>query len=318
MSLRYQLYRSLWDRQLIPAGAQRYIYKRLTKLGEAPDAPFTKDFFGLQYHGNLNRNIDFNIYFYGAFEKPLLFFLRDAMHSMAPQDTVFIDIGANVGQHSLFMAAHGCAVHSFEPFAPVREQLQKQISANHLQTIQVHPVGLSNDNTRLPFYAPTGNNVGIGSFDASTTSKGNVAIGELELVRGDDALSALGVTRIDLMKMDVEGFEKLALAGLQQTLLSTRPLLVCEITYGQALSFGSPEDLLAHLPPHYQLFTFNKRKADGSKDRRRDARSRHSGEYRLLPLQGFLASGQDDIIACPEEKIPLLPLRNLSQLAATQ
>ena len=113
------------------------------------------------------------------------------------------------------------------------------------------------------------------------------------------------------MKMDVEGFEKPALSGLRETLQRTRPLLVCEITYGQPLSFTSLEEFRQHLPENYELYTFDKRKADGSKDRRRDARSRVTGEYRLLPMREFLSSGQDDVIACPVEKCSQLPLSNL-------
>lgn len=312
MSFRYSIYRFLWDQKWVPQRFSRNVYKRLSKLGEAPDAPFVRDFFGLQYHGNLNCNIDFNIYYYGAFEKPLLFFLRDTMQRLSPSAPVFVDIGANVGQHSLFMAAHGNQVHSFEPFEPVRSQLQKQIAANDLHSITVHPLGISNENTRLPFFAPTGNNVGIGSFDSGTTSKGNVSIGELELVKGDDFFPSAGIDRIDLMKIDVEGFEKLAIEGLQDTLAATRPVIVCELTYGQSLSFKSIEELRRYLPEDYQLFTFDKRKADGSKDRRRDGLSRHSGEYKIVPLNALQSRGQDDVIACPAEKSALLPQQNLS------
>src|SRR5690606_30665189 len=151
------------------------------------------------------------------------------------------------------------------------ERLLHQIALNKLMHIKVHPVGLSDRNVHLPFFAPTGRNMGIGSFDASTTSKGNVSIGDLELVRGDDYFLMQGIVRIDLLKMDVEGFEKPALHGLRETLRRLRPLIVCEITYGKELSFTSRQDLLDHLPPDYELFTFDKRKADGSKARRRDA-----------------------------------------------
>lgn len=313
MSFSYQCYRFIWDKHLVPARFTRSVYKRLSKLGPAPDSPFVQDFYGLQYYGNLTNNIDFNIYFYGAFEKPLLYFLRDTLSRLNKDKAIFVDIGANVGQHSLFMAAHGAQVHSFEPFDRVRNQLQMQIDKNALTSITVHPLGLSNENTRLPFFAPTGNNAGIGSFDASTTSKGNVSIGELELVKGDDYLAAQSITTIDIMKMDVEGFEKFAIEGLQKSLSDTRPIIVCEITYGQSLSFESLEQLENALPENYKLFTFNKRKADGSKDRRRDALSRHSGDYSIIALTQFLSSGQDDVIACPTEKCDLLPMHNIDR-----
>lgn len=311
MSATDSLCRLLWKTQCLPEALARVVYKRLARSGMPPDYPFTRDFYGIRYQGNLNNNIDFNIYFYGAFEKPLLYFLRDAHAALGRRDTVFVDVGANIGQHSLFMSRLAGQVHSFEPFAKVRARLQSQIDNNHLNNICVHPLGLSNENARLPFFAPTGSNEGIGSFDASTTSKGNVSIGELELVRGDDYFPQAGIENIDILKMDVEGFEKFALQGLRQTLSRTRPLLVCEITYGKDLSFATMEELLVHLPPDYQLYTFDKRKQDGSKARRRDARSRHSGEYRLIPFTRLLADGQDDVIACPSEFAAQLPLHNL-------
>jgi FkbM family methyltransferase len=299
----------LWNTGHLPSALARVVYKRLAKRRMAPDHPFSQDFFGLQYQGNLNNNIDFQIHFYGAFEKPLLFFLRDALAALGKPQSVFVDVGANIGQHSLFMSRFAAQVHSFEPFAKVRDRLLLQIAHNRLENIRVHALGLSNENARMPFFAPTGSNEGIGSFDASTTSKGNVAIGELELVKGDDYLEREGIDRIDILKMDVEGFEKLALQGLRETLLTTRPLLVCEVTYGKPLSFASLEEFESHLPPDYRLFTFDKRKLDGSKARRRDARSRQSGEYHIIPFSAWRSSGQDDIIACPLESVPVLPLQ---------
>ncbi len=314
VSLADRLYRFLWNRQRAPSAWARHVYKRLARRGIAPDAPFTREFFGLIYQGNLRNNVDFDVYFYGAFEKPLLFFLRDAMHSLGCALTrgqcVFVDVGANVGQHSLFMAAHGARVYAFEPFAPVREQLQRQLDANRLAQVSVYPVGLGDENSRLPFFAPSGSNSGIGSFDPGTAATGNRCIGELALARADDYFPKQAIERIDLVKIDVEGFEKMTLAGMRETLRRTRPVIVCELTYGKALSLATLEELRDHLPEGYSLFAFDTRKADGSKARRRGARSRLSGEYRIIPFTGLLQWGQDDVIACPDEKTALLPRAN--------
>ena len=303
VSLTYKFCHLLWRQSWVTPGLARILYKRMSKSGKAPDFAFTRDFFGVSYQGNLSNNIDFNIYYYGAFEKPLLYFLRDTMANLNPEQPVFVDVGANIGQQSLFMAAQGSTVHSFEPFDKVRNRLQLQINTNKLRSVSVHPVGLSNEDASLPFFAPTGHNEGIGSFDASTTSKGNVSIGELQLVKGDDYFASHKIDCIDIMKVDVEGFEKPALQGLRDTLNKTRPVLVCEITYGESLSFHSVSELLQHLPEDYVLFTFDNRKSDGSKARRRDARSRVTGDYRIIPYTAMLPSGQDDVIACPREKL---------------
>ena len=54
------------------------------------DFDFTADFFGMSY--------------YGAFERPSLFLLRDLMRAVAGNTGTLIDIGANTGHHSLYMS----------------------------------------------------------------------------------------------------------------------------------------------------------------------------------------------------------------------
>lgn len=310
VKLSHAIYKTLWHiAPFRPTVAGRFVYKRLVKAGIAPSYEFTADFFGVRYHGNLTNNIDFNVFYYGAFEKSLVYFLSDALNALAPRG-IFIDIGANVGHHSLYMANFASKVHAFEPFAPVLEKLAAQIRRNSLDNIELHPVGLSDANTRMPFYAPTGRNAGIGSFDASTAQKGNQVIGDLELVRADDYFVRKGIKQVDLIKMDVEGFEKPALLGMKQVLEKSRPLVVMEITYRKPFSFTSLDDLKSALPDGYSLFTFKTRKASGKKARHREARSRVTGRYRIIPYVAFRTTSQDNIIACPDEKAELLPRKN--------
>ena len=303
------LYRLLWRCQRrLPKSLSRSLYKRMSRRGIAPDHTFVTDFYGVRYRGSLDNNIDFNVYYYGAFEKHVLHFLGDTITAIAPKDGVFIDIGANVGQHSLYMQRLGRTVIAFEPWEPVRTRFERQIAANGIANIEVQPLGLSNDNSRLPFYAPSGDNAGVGSFDASSVGKGNLPVGELELVRGDDFFAARPDLKIDLVKIDVEGFEKFALQGLQATLTKNRPVVICELSYDTQVSFRTLAELQEVFPEHYRLFTFDTRKPDGSKARRREGRARHTGAYRLVPFERLLPSGQDDIIACPAELLGALPM----------
>ncbi len=316
MNLAHGLFKFVWNQTWIGLKHKKTVYKKLCRYGEVPDAPFTQDFFGLQYQGNLNNSIESSIYFLGAFEKPLLFFLRDTMLQLrqeAGESPVnFFDVGANIGQHSLFMSLHADQVHSFEPYKAVSEKLKRHIELNKIDNITLHPVALGNKTEQLDFFAPTGRNQGIGSFDADTVSKGNVNLGKLELLRGDDYLQQRQLQELALLKIDVEGFEKNVLEGLRGTLDHARPVIVVEVTYGNALSFLSLDDLTAVLPANYSLFRFDNRKADGSKARRRDAQAKRSGTYELLPCSKWRNGGQDDVIACPNEKLALLPRQNLS------
>jgi hypothetical protein len=114
------------------------------------------------------------------------------------------------------------------------------------------------------------------------------------------------------MKIDVEGFEKRTLKGLRQTLIRQRPIIVCELSYCAELSFNNREDFVAAMPEDYEFFVFDIRKPDGSKARRKGAKAKRSGYYRLIPHRGWRDKGQDDIVACPTEKVELLPLESLA------
>ena len=288
---------------------RKFLYRQLRRNGKTPDYAFSKDFYGLKYKGNLNNNIDANVFFYGAFEKPLLFFLRDTLNALKNETpkAIFVDIGANVGHHSIFLSKFASQVLAFEPYPKVNMQFKQQIAHNNISNIQIFETGLSDRRETLNYYAPTGNNEGIGSFDESSIGKGNTSYGKLELQEGDQVIESDSWKDIKLIKIDVEGFEKKVIKGLSRTIEEERPVIVCEITYGQQLSFVSIEELKSYLPKNYEILTFNTRKLDGSKDKRKGSLAKRSGFYELISLTQWRSSGQDDIVMIPNEKSTIIP-----------
>ena len=288
---------------------RKFLYRQLRRNGKTPDYAFSKDFYGLKYKGNLNNNIDANVFFYGAFEKPLLFFLRDTLNALITETpkAIFMDIGANVGHHSIFLSKFASQVLAFEPYPKVNMQFKQQIAHNNISNIQIFETGLSDRRETLNYYAPTGNNEGIGSFDESSIGKGNTSYGQLELREGDQIIESDSWKNIKLIKIDVEGFEKKVIKGLSRTIEEERPVIVCEITYGQQLSFVSIEELGSYLPQNYEILTFNTRKLDGSKDKRKGSLAKRSGFYELISLKQWRSSGQDDIVMIPTEKSKIIP-----------
>ena len=288
---------------------RKFLYRQLRRNGRTPDYAFSKDFYGLKYKGNLNNNIDANVFFYGAFEKPLIFFLRDTLNALKTETpkAIFIDIGANVGHHSIFLSKFASQVLAFEPYPKVNIRFKEQIAYNNISNIQIFENGLSDRRETLNYYAPTGNNEGIGSFDESSIGKGNTSYGKLELQEGDQVIESDSWKNIKLIKIDVEGFEKKVIKGLTRTIEEERPVIVCEITYGQQLSFASIEELSCYLPQNYEILTFDTRKLDGSKDKRKGSLAKRSGFYKLIPLKQWRSSGQDDIVMIPNEKSAIIP-----------
>lgn len=221
----------------IPFGIRDRIIRAIAPPNAA-GRDFTVPFFGQLYAGNLSSFIDWSVYFYGAYEGALLGFLRDC----ASSGTVFADIGANTGHHTLFMAGRVKQVHAFEPWQPVRERLEARIALNRLRNVTVHPLGLGRDDAALPFAAPGGGkNAGQGTF------RTDPGFGDGELLpvaNGDRYFTQHGIAP-DLMKIDVEGLEPDVLAGLTETIARCRPVIVAEWS-PWSRNAGDPADALPH------------------------------------------------------------------------
>jgi FkbM family methyltransferase len=215
---------------------------------------FEVEYFGYRYRGNTGNLVDAYTYYFGAYEKPQLFFMRDTLTATGPQ-AVTLDVGANLGLYTLVAARYSGLVHAFEPYPPVLERLRHNLESNQVPNVTVHPVGLGATKAALPFAPPPDDNLGLGSFEHAT---GGTADQRLKVVAGDVYLREAGVTRVDFIKMDIEGFEKPALAGLRQTLQRDRPIVLLEVSTnpGESGLFASADDLRAAFPEGYAFFDF--------------------------------------------------------------
>jgi FkbM family methyltransferase len=255
---------------------------------------------GIRYEGNLRNGIDSDIFYYGAYEKPILFLLRDVMRAVYANQGTFIDIGANTGQHSLFMSRYAKAVHAFEPWEPVLKRFRRMVTNNDIKNIAIYPFGLGDENSKKPFYKPPADNLGAGSF-VEGFGKDNSYEGELEIRIGDDALEKARVTSVALMKMDIEGYEKLALKGLRRTLQVHRPIVEFELTIDpkSPVSIKNKDELTALFPEGYEFLVFS------------DKNDKSTGAYFLEPISEipFDRARQFNMVAYLKEKKNGIPLK---------
>jgi len=253
---------------------------------------------GVLYTGHSGNFIDFQVLMYGAYEKPMLHFVRDTLEGWAARDGVFLDVGANTGQHSLFMSSFAAEVHAFEPYEPVLARFRAMIESNGIENIVVHPVGLGREPARVPFHEPHETNMGTGSFVDGFRGH-DAAVSVLEIVVGDDALAAAGVQRVHVAKVDVEGFEKPVLEGLRATLERSRPVIVLELSIDPASDdlFASEAELLEALPADYACRALQSDGAD-----------LWTGSYRLAPCQlDFTRKHQRSLVWYPREREASVP-----------
>ena len=195
---------------------------------------FSIPFFGYRYIGVSDSFIDWSAFFYGAYEDELLAEIGRLLRSI--EKPLIVDVGANSGHHSLFFASlNDASVHAFEPNPELWSGFEQLIDANRLaQKIHLHKFGLGKSDDELIFYPPSGSNRGTGTF-RKARNIGAKETDRLPVHHGDRCLSDLGISQIDLIKVDVEGFEKDVIEGLENTLKTTRPILWIEIS-------GSPDE----------------------------------------------------------------------------
>jgi len=253
------------------------------------DYPFTSDLMGLKYKGNAGNYIERMIYFCGAYEKYMLNFLKHIVSKLKKDNLVFVDVGANVGNHSLFMSQYVKEVHAFEPYEVVRKSFEDNIKLNGIKNIKIHPVGVGDENAKIPFYAPTDFNEGAGSFVEDTRDE-NKLYSELEVVKGDEAFEKYGINKVDFLKVDVEGFEKKVFDGLKNNMRKNRPIVVFELLKATRDAFGGFEGMKKTFPEDYDFLRFSKASRDG-------------GSYKTAPFDYDAVYKRKDVIACPIEKM---------------
>jgi FkbM family methyltransferase len=287
LPLRYRLQR-LFGRQHWIRRGRDLVLRRLCDPDSAPALPFTVPFFGAVYKGRLDNFIDWSVFHFGAYARHELLLLADIADSLASTSgapPAFFDVGANVGNHTLFLAARGCPVFAFEPFAPVRERLLEKAQLNPQLSIRVLAFGLADHDAVLSFTPPSGANVGTGSFGG----EGAPASLALPVRRGDGAIAELGLPPIGILKIDVEGFEAEVLAGLRAALERDRPVMLFELSDRTRTRFATEEGLRAALYPDHLLFEVGTRSV--------------SGPYRLRP---FRFASTSEVLAVPAERLALL------------
>lgn len=152
----------------------------------------------------------------GSFYEPDL--LAACVQAVTGRDGLCLDIGANVGNHSLYLAGVlGRTVMSFEPVPANLHLLRRLMELNPeaAKNVTIVPKALSDAPATLWMSKYDPNNPGTYSVgDASDEAQ------EVEALRLDDHLEAVGLAdaSIAMMKIDVEGHEAAVLAGAARTL----------------------------------------------------------------------------------------------------
>lgn len=142
---------------------------------------------------------------------------------------LLLDVGANIGIHSLIGAYQGARVHTFEPLPRLAKRLRQNIALNRLGSrIAVFEIALSNREGEATFYVASRKDDGSHSLvnGVPATSIEQIIVKTTTL---DRHLEKFGYITPNIIKIDVEGAEAWVLDGAHTTLTrSERPVLIIE------------------------------------------------------------------------------------------
>ncbi len=174
---------------------------------------------------DISQHIEYSI-FYNSIEDSS----RKKLYSLLKTGFTVLDIGTNIGEVLLNIASKiGPAgkIYGFEPNPPIFERLLTNISLNNFKNISVFKLGLSHENKDFQLYEILPENLGatrILDKDDGISSKTTI-----HTIKVDDFVTENNITKIDLIKIDVEGFELFVLMGASEVLKKWKPVLFIEL-----------------------------------------------------------------------------------------
>jgi FkbM family methyltransferase len=172
---------------------------------------------GITYDLDMSEAIDRAIWM-GGWEPETIRFLCGNIR----KDYIVIEVGANIGAHTLILAdlvGNAGTVYAFEPTQFAVRKLRANIALNPAlaSRIVVRTELVSNHEGATP-------NLNIrSSFRVDATEQGE------SVPAHSVALDNLGLSRVDAIKIDVDGYDYKVLQGAESILQQFRPLVFVEL-----------------------------------------------------------------------------------------
>ena len=219
---------------------QRFLLRREFLTAQA-------DIFDLRFRVKTEDVVGRHIYKYGSHEPAMTRWLMDSLE--LADDDVVIDIGANIGWYSLLAARLAGDKHvtviGFEPDPVNFSLLEQNVAGNGAATVRCERLALADTNGAATLHQHSNANRGRHSLLPIN------AVGSTEIAtrRLDDYWTENGFgTRVPrLIKIDIEGFELIALRGAHEVLRRC-PLLILEFSPAYMRRGGlEPSELVALL-----------------------------------------------------------------------
>ena len=212
---------------IIRHGLRVRFIRLLCKLFNIYKYQYNINYYSFNFSGNINNYIEWNIFFLGGYEKGELALYRKVLKNLY-KDPLMLDIGSNNGSHSLYLSSYCNKIFSFEPDKRIYKLLIKNLQLNRIQNIETFNLAISDSNKKNQIFYPANDfNLGTGSLnkDHNLNNKKEIFV---STVKGDQICKK--VSKVDFIKIDVEGHELNVLEGLRKTIEEFSPTIAIEIS----------------------------------------------------------------------------------------
>lgn len=162
--------------------------------------------------------------------------LVNRVKTMLPEDFVYVDVGSNIGTTVWLYARQAKRIVAFEPIPHLAQVIRDSIQVSKSNNIELRQVAIGETTGELSMV--NSNNAIVSRSTGADTIKVKTNTLDLELINEP---------RIDLLKIDVEGFEWRVLQGAEVTLRNKRPRLLIEIHPANLTQFGDRAEQVLEL-----------------------------------------------------------------------
>ena len=191
---------------------------------------------GLPRIATTNDRLGQEILARGVYEGAVLeIFIEKLLHDHRSTfaSSLAIDVGANIGNHTLYFARFFGKVLAFEPNPVVADICKANVRLNKLANVEVLQLGLSDSNAVEEFHELQDDAIGssaLGRHGQAGGAERHVIKFPVDLRIGDEVVCqhAAGMN-VAFVKIDVEGHELWVLRGLENTLKSGDPVVLFEL-----------------------------------------------------------------------------------------
>ncbi|MES1991572.1 MAG: FkbM family methyltransferase [Pseudomonadota bacterium] len=190
-----------------------------------------------------------------------------------PHDGVVVDVGAHSGQYMKIFARLASAghVYAFEPGVYALSILRRVVRYRGLGNVTILPVGMSDKITTETLYVPIkqSGSLGFGLSHIGESDDGRATASEtIHLTTLDHFVKERGLTRVDFVKVDIEGWEMHFLRGALKTIAELRPAVLMEVIEQMLTRVGASPDDIFDLFAAHNYVAFESPEYGGQKLRR--------------------------------------------------